>query len=94
MAIPVLLAQLRVAQVRIFAATSNRNTSVDHANWDFDGRLAIFVGNEGAGLPEELERGADATIAIPISDTVESLNAAVAASLILYEVARHRSKQA
>jgi len=93
MAIPVLLAQLRVAQIRILAATSNRNVSGEKAKWDFTGRIALFVGNEGAGLPAELERAADARISIPMSRSVESLNAAVAASLVLYEVARYRRNE-
>jgi TrmH family RNA methyltransferase len=93
MAIPILLTQLRVAEVRILAATSNRTVSGENAVWDFNERVAIFVGNEGAGLPTELECAADARISIPISETVESLNAAVAASLLLYEAARHRRKQ-
>lgn len=93
-AIPILLAQLRVAQVRILAATSERNASGENTDWGFNGRVAIFVGNEGTGLPADLERAADARISIPISESVESLNAAVAASLLLYEAARHRRKLA
>jgi tRNA G18 (ribose-2'-O)-methylase SpoU len=55
------------------------------------GPVAIFIGNEGAGLPAEVEHAADATVSIPMNDAVESLNAAVAASLVLYEAARRRS---
>jgi TrmH family RNA methyltransferase len=93
MAIPVLLAQLRVAQVKIIAATSKRLVSNKKPSWDFEGRIAIFVGNEGSGLPPEVERAADARISIPVSETVESLNAGVAASLVLYEASRQRRKQ-
>lgn len=92
MATPVLLTQLRVAQVRILAATSDKNVSGENTDWDFNGHIAIFVGNEGAGLPAEVEHAADSRISIPMSETVESLNAAVAASLLLYEAARHRKK--
>jgi TrmH family RNA methyltransferase len=94
LAIAILLAQLRVAQVRILAATSSQEVSDKNPVLEFDGRIAIFVGNEGAGLPAEVERAADARISIPMSESVESLNAAVAASLLLYEAARHRRKLA
>jgi tRNA G18 (ribose-2'-O)-methylase SpoU len=51
---------------------------------------AIFVGNESSGVPDEVERIADAIISIPMTAAVESLNAGVAASLVLYEAARQR----
>jgi tRNA G18 (ribose-2'-O)-methylase SpoU len=50
--------------------------------------LAIFIGNEGAGLSRELLREMDDTVVIPQSAQVESLNAGVAASIVLYEAAR------
>lgn len=57
---------------------------------DLKGPLAFFVGSEGRGLPPELEAKLDATARIPLTAPVESLNAAVAASLALYEAARQR----
>jgi TrmH family RNA methyltransferase len=90
---PVALAQLRVSGLKVFAA-STRGTPErpGHAPGDLDLRdaLAIVVGNEGAGLPAEIERSADASILIPLVGRVDSLNAAVAASVLLYEVARQR----
>jgi RNA methyltransferase, TrmH family len=53
--------------------------------------IALLVGNEGAGLPEEIERSADARIRIPMASGVESLNAAAAAAVLFYEAARQRS---
>jgi tRNA G18 (ribose-2'-O)-methylase SpoU len=50
--------------------------------------LAIFIGNEGAGLPREVMRQMDETMAIPQAANVESLNAGVAASIVLYEAGR------
>lgn len=47
-------------------------------------RLALFVGNEGAGLSGEVLQKMDQTVAIPISSTVESLNVAVATGILLY----------
>src|SRR5579863_295067 len=93
MATPVLLAQLRVAGVKIVAASSHSlavtGAGVDAAA-DLREAVAIFIGNEGAGLPQEIEHVADARISIPMSAAVESLNAAVAASVVLYEAARQR----
>jgi TrmH family RNA methyltransferase len=94
MAIPVLLAQLRVAGVRILAASSRAATAgaggADAAAADLREAVAIFIGNEGAGLPSEIEHAADARVSIPMSAGVESLNAGVAASVVLYEAARQR----
>ena len=95
MAVPVLLAQLRIAHVKIFAATT-ASANEQHApreiasQADLRESAAIFVGGEGAGLPSELTRAADAMITIPIAASVESLNAGIAASLLLYEAARQR----
>jgi TrmH family RNA methyltransferase len=94
-AIPILLAQLRTAGVKVIAASSRpaaAKTARGAQNKDPDLRepCAIFIGNESAGLPEEIERAADAWISIAINPDVESLNAGVAASVILFEAARQR----
>ena len=49
-------------------------------------RLAIVVGNEGAGLSGALRGEADKLVALPISPAVESLNVSVAAGILLYEL--------
>jgi RNA methyltransferase, TrmH family len=94
MAIPVLLAQLRVAGVRIVAASSHSvavsGSGSEAAEADLRLPVAVFIGNEGAGLPREIENMADARISIPMTAGVESLNAGVAASVVLYEAARQR----
>src|SRR5712672_1661510 len=81
MSLPILLTQLRVAKVNTLASCVHE--SVDGGNpllapWDVDWcePVALLVGNEGAGLPEEVERSADARIRIPMSSGIESLNAA------------------
>ena len=138
---PVLLAQLRIAGVRVCAAcpdeaslaggaasrasepsrASERSiasergaaSAVRSANarkplapWEIDwrGPVALLIGNEGAGLPEDLVRSADAVVRIPHAPQynnrhnkaggenapAESLNAAIAGSILLYEAARQR----
>jgi len=95
-ATPILLAQLKMHQIKVVAASSQ--SSKDSAGGTDDlrsalrGPTALFIGAEGAGLPAEVEHAADMTISIPMSETVESLNAAVAASLLLYEAARLRKE--
>jgi len=93
MAIPILIAQLKVAHITLYAsvsthAASNRpETSLEA---DLTGPVAIFIGNEGSGLPAEITHSADGVISIPTRGDAESLNAAIAASILLYEAARQR----
>ncbi len=54
--------------------------------------LAIVIGSEGAGVPPEIAARCDHAVTIPCPGPVESLNAAVAASILLYEAARQRGK--
>jgi TrmH family RNA methyltransferase len=60
---------------------------------DFREPAAIFIGSEGAGLPHEVLHSADATISIPMRSTVESLNAGIAASIVLFDAARQRRRE-
>jgi RNA methyltransferase, TrmH family len=69
------------------AATSARATlSCWEASWPLP--LVLLLGSEGAGLPDELLDGADMRVAVPMTGTAESLNLAVAAGILLYEVRR------
>ena len=54
------------------------------------GPVVLVVGSEGAGLSRLVREACDALAAIPISASVESLNAGVAAGIALYEISRHR----
>jgi RNA methyltransferase, TrmH family len=69
------------------AATSARATT---SCWDAQWRLplALLLGSEGAGLPDDLLTAADLQVSIPMTGTAESLNLAVAAGVLLYEVRR------
>lgn len=95
MALPVLLAQLKVSHVAVIAAaaaahSADGETAAGETRADFSKPCAIFIGSEGAGLPHEVESAADARMAISMAKSVESLNAGVAASILLYEAARQR----
>ena len=82
------LPRLRQAGLRLVATSSHKGTPADEAS--LAGKLALFIGNEGAGLPREVLKEMDETIVIPHSAKVESLNAGIAASILLYEVVRQR----
>jgi len=83
-----LIALLRKQGVRMLATSSHKGTQLPEVSWTLP--LAIFIGNEGAGLPREILHQMDETIVIPQAASVESLNAGVAASIVLYEAARKR----
>jgi TrmH family RNA methyltransferase len=51
---------------------------------------AFLIGNEGNGLSDEISDLADAYLKIPMEGELESLNAAIAASILMYEVSRQR----
>jgi RNA methyltransferase, TrmH family len=97
--IPVILAQLKMAQVKIVAASGRSDASPlsaldgTHLLADLRQRVAIFLGSEGTGLPQEVLHAADATISIPMRSPVESLNAGIAASIVLFEAARQRKAE-
>lgn len=60
-------------------------------SFSFTGSTAFLVGNEGNGLKKETADAADFYLKIPMEGQLESLNAAVAAALLLYETHRQRS---
>jgi RNA methyltransferase, TrmH family len=82
------LDQIRQRGLRLIATSSHKGTPLPDAK--LNGLLVLFIGNEGAGLPRELLGRMDETIVIPHSAKVESLNAGVAASIVLYEIARQK----
>jgi RNA methyltransferase, TrmH family len=80
--------KLRTKGVRLIATSSHKGTPLDQS--DLKDKVAIFFGNEGAGLPREVMAKMDEVMVIPHTQQVESLNAGVAASIVLYEAARQR----
>ena len=83
------LEQLHEAGVRVLATTVHGAQPADLV--DLTGAVALIIGNEGNGVPANLALKADGAVTIPCPGQVESLNAAVAASVLLYESARQRS---
>jgi TrmH family RNA methyltransferase len=80
------LVQLHDAGYRILAAVAGGGRSIFRA--DLAPPLALVIGNEGAGVSEETARLVSEQVHIPMQTPTESLNAAVAGSLLMYEAFR------
>lgn len=79
---------LRQAGARVMTTEVTGAEAANEIN--FTGPTAFLIGNEGNGVPAETAAHADARVTIPCPGPVESLNAAVAASVLLYEASRQR----
>jgi TrmH family RNA methyltransferase len=82
-------ARLRHAGIKLWATAVHKAEPANRV--DLAAPSALLIGNEGNGVPAELAAQADGVITIPCSGPVESLNAAVAASILLYEAVRQRA---
>ncbi len=80
---------LKKNQITTYAAHLD---GTNYTKEDYNKGTAFFIGNEGNGLSRELTRAADHMIRIPMNGKVESLNAAMAAGLLMYEARRQREK--
>lgn len=97
-----LLAKLQASGVKVYAAVAAtsrpREAATKHLRpWEADWKsaAALLIGNEGSGLPDDVARSADAQVSIPQATSakavgIESLNAAMAATVLLYEAMRQR----
>ena len=84
--LPTVASDLRADGVRVIASVASGGTPLDRAK--LGPRVAIAIGNEGAGLSASLRDAADEAVTIPMPGGSESLNAAAAAAVALYEVVR------
>jgi len=87
------VAGIKARGLRLLAAVAGSSSgppAVPVESVDLTEACGLMIGNEGAGLSAELVTLADARISIPMPGPVESLNAAVAGSLLLYEASRQR----
>lgn len=85
------LSELKAAGVVVLATSSHKG--VPASELDMRRPVAILIGNEGAGVPKNVMAKADELLLIPHSAKVESLNAGIAASVVLYEAGRQRQQQ-
>lgn len=84
------LGKVKARGVRLFAAHLEGRKNYEEA--DYTGAIGFLVGNEGNGLSDEISALADEKIRIPMAGEVESLNAAVAAAILMFEAARQRRR--
>lgn len=64
--------------------------AIDYSDGEYDDKSVIVIGNEGQGVSENFKDAADFKIKIPMAGAIESLNAAVAAGILMYE--SHKKK--
>ena len=82
------LESMKAKGIHLYAAHLKGQHSYDKE--DYCGDIGFLIGNEGNGLSDEIAEMADTYIRIPMEGCVESLNAAVAASVLMFETARQR----
>ena len=82
--LPAALQKLRARGVTTLATALYRSRPLDEAGNDFPGGLCVVIGSEGQGLTDATVEACDMAVRIPMTDRVESLNAAVAGSVLLW----------
>lgn len=81
------LDKLKEANFWIFGTDMNGTPS---HKWNTAGKLALIIGNEGKGISANIKKQVDEMITIPMAGHVQSLNASVAAAILMYEVFRNK----
>jgi len=83
-----LAAALHAAHIPLIGTSPHAKDVI--GNWNWRNRTAILVGNEGSGLGADELSHCDTVLSIPLCHPVESLNSAIAASVVLYESFKQR----
>ncbi|GAA5513237.1 putative TrmH family tRNA/rRNA methyltransferase [Deinococcus carri] len=89
--LPRLIDQLKEDGVWVYGAAGE--AAQDLARTDLGGKLALVIGAEGEGLRRLVREKCDVLVRIPTRGQVQSLNASVAAGILLYEATRNRGKK-
>ncbi|WP_276979397.1 TrmH family RNA methyltransferase [Johnsonella ignava] len=74
--------------IKVYAAEKDEGINYDRA--DLINAAALIIGNESGGISDDILKEADSLIKIPMTGSVESLNAAIAASILMFEITRQR----
>lgn len=85
---PQALNEIKAAGISIYAA--HLKAAVEYDSFLYPDKSAVLIGNEGKGLSEAAAALSSCNIIIPMEGNVESLNAGVAASLLMYEIYRQK----
>jgi 23S rRNA (guanosine2251-2'-O)-methyltransferase len=83
------LAEAKASQAWIYGAEAGAERAYTEVDWT--GRAVLVLGSEGKGLRPRVAKACDELVSIPIAGRVASLNASVAAAVILFEARRQRS---
>ena len=83
--LPAALTALRGRGVTCLAAALYHSRPLDEVGTDFPGGVCLVIGSEGQGLTDAAVAACDAAVRIPMTDLVESLNAGVAGSVLLWQ---------
>jgi 23S rRNA (uridine2479-2'-O)-methyltransferase len=85
------IAELRAEGLDVELVATDEHGPVDVAEYDLTGPRVLLIGNESTGLSTGWRSAADVSVRIPITGAASSLNAAAAATVVLYEAARQRA---
>lgn len=86
-----LVRRSHIRGLRLLATASTGGTVYTDVDWTKPS--VLFIGSEGAGLSQAARAATSGLVTVPLAEPVESLNAAVAAGVILFEAARQRSRR-
>ena len=81
----------RIKEKGIWVAGADMSGANDHYNTDLKGPLALVIGNEGEGISRLIKEKCDFLVKLPMVGQVSSLNASVAAAVLMYEAFRQKS---
>ena len=88
--LPRLIEQLKQENVWVYGAAGEAAEDVRRV--DFSGKVALVIGAEGEGMRRLVREKCDALVSIPVRGRVQSLNASVAAGILLFEATRRRDQ--
>ncbi len=82
----------KLKEKNVWIAGTTLNNSEKYTQIDYNGPIAVILGNEGKGISNLTEKLCDFLIKIPMLGKINSLNVSVAASIVIYEVLRQRKQ--
>jgi len=87
------IAEVREAGIPLLVVGSSAHGEHDHFDVDYRRPLALLLGSERSGLPDDVRRRADLLVRLPMAGRATSLNVSAAAAALIYEIIRQRSQR-
>ncbi len=81
--------QLKQKNIWVYGADMNGE---DYRKTDFSGGVALIIGNEGKGISRLVREKCDVIVSLPLKGNINSLNASVAAGILMYKIAEKRDR--